>query len=230
MRKERWMKGVIAVVLIAALAVLAYCKPTRSAIGGRGENAKGEAPLPPGARWVEYLESTGTQYIDTGIQFRGVNPVVEVRMMATKNEDRDQIATSQGSIFRVNFNTQSNACYYRYYDTTARTWAFSGMPLNGNWHTFFFSNKCLVDGVETYSMAGDFDFSNVGMSNIKLFAGRNYANLRIAYCRIIDGGLVRDFRPIAIGDKGYMLDLVSGEYLPYGNKGTGEFVIGPDKK
>ena len=25
-----------------------------------------KSPLPPGARWVEYLESTGTQYIDTG--------------------------------------------------------------------------------------------------------------------------------------------------------------------
>jgi uncharacterized membrane protein len=43
------------------------------------------------------------------------------------------------------------------------------------------------------------------------------------------GTLVRDFRPIAIGTTGYMLDLVSGEYLPYGNKGTGDFVLGPDK-
>ena len=44
-----------------------------------------------------------------------------------------------------------------------------------------------------------------------------------------EGNLIRDFRPIAIGDKGYMLDLGGGEHLPYGNKGTGnDFIIGPD--
>jgi hypothetical protein len=43
-----------------------------------------------------------------------------------------------------------------------------------------------------------------------------------------NGILVRDFRPVAIGTTGYMLDLLTGDYLPYGNKGTGDFVIGPD--
>jgi hypothetical protein len=45
---------------------------------------------------------------------------------------------------------------------------------------------------------------------------------------VVNSTLVRDFRPIAIGNTGYMLDLVSGEYLPYGNKGTDDFTIGPD--
>ena len=58
-----------------------------------------------------------------------------------------------------------------------------------------------------------------------------YAKVKFAYCRMYgldDTTIIRDFRPIAIGASGYMLDLISGEYLQYGNAGTGDFVIGPD--
>ena len=48
-------------------------------------------------------------------------------------------------------------------------------------------------------------------------------------CQMKTGNIIiRDFRPIAIGNTGYMLDLVSGDYLQYGNKGMGDFIIGPD--
>ncbi len=40
--------------------------------------------------------------------------------------------------------------------------------------------------------------------------------------------IVRDFIPVRIGTTGYMYDKVSGKL--FGNSGTGEFILGPDKK
>ena len=72
-------------------------------------------------------------------------------------------------------------------------------------------------------------------NHLMLFATSGYepnygtSNSRIYFCRIKEGGiLVRDFRPIAIGNTGYMMDILTGDYLQYGNKGTGDFVLGPD--
>ena len=84
---------------------------------------------------------------------------------------------------------------------------------------------------------GTYPTSPTGASTlpIALFALRQasmmYAKVKFAYCRMYgldDTTIIRDFRPIAIGASGYMLDLISGEYLQYGNAGTGDFVIGPD--
>ena len=48
-------------------------------------------------------------------------------------------------------------------------------------------------------------------------------------CKIEQNNVpVRKFHPIAIGTTGYMMDILTGEYEQYGNKGTGDFGIGPD--
>ena len=50
----------------------------------------------------------------------------------------------------------------------------------------------------------------------------------MSYCKIFSNGvLVRDFVPVRIGQTGYMYDKVTGQL--FGNSGTGEFVLGPDK-
>jgi len=45
----------------------------------------------------------------------------------------------------------------------------------------------------------------------------------------VSSTVVRDYIPVRVGRVGYLFDRVSGEYLPYGNKGTGSFILGPDK-
>ena len=42
-----------------------------------------------------------------------------------------------------------------------------------------------------------------------------------------DGVLLRDFIPVRVGQVGYMYDKVSGQL--FGNAGTGDFIVGPDK-
>ena len=51
---------------------------------------------------------------------------------------------------------------------------------------------------------------------------------KLYYCKIWKGGsLVRDYIPVRVGQVGYMYDKVSGQL--FGNSGTGDFVLGPDK-
>lgn len=69
--------------------------------------------------------------------------------------------------------------------------------------------------------------------NMMLFGGYNNSGgaWRCYYVQLRkDGLLVRDFIPVRVGRAGYLFDRVSGEYLPFGNKGTGSFVLGPDIK
>ena len=59
-----------------------------------------------------------------------------------------------------------------------------------------------------------------------------HANFQIYGCKLWNGiTLVRDFIPVRVGSGssavGYLYDRVSGEL--FGNAGTGEFLIGPDK-
>lgn len=69
---------------------------------------------------------------------------------------------------------------------------------------------------------------------IKIFGGSvannldDRASVRIWSFSIIHGdSLVRDFIPVRVGTVGYMFDRVSGQL--FGNAGTGDFVLGPDK-
>ena len=42
-----------------------------------------------------------------------------------------------------------------------------------------------------------------------------------------DMATIRDFIPVRVGSTGYLYDKVSGQL--FGNAGTGDFVLGPDK-
>lgn len=68
------------------------------------------------------------------------------------------------------------------------------------------------------------------------FFGGSYGNrlddltsVRIWKFSIVHGNVVvRDFIPVRVGTTGYMYDKVSGQL--FGNEGTGEFILGPDKE
>lgn len=76
---------------------------------------------------------------------------------------------------------------------------------------------------------------NTPNSNFNLFAatsGQYQMYGRIYYCKLwrttngVDT-MLRDFIPVRVGQVGYMYDRVSGQL--FGNQGTGNFVLGPDK-
>ena len=182
--------------------------------------------LPPGARWVEYLESTGTQYIDIGMI-----PSATCKFI---DDSWHAVATQFGSL------NGGGARFHAYLPFCVRS-DYLGTSEN------YPSAKRTTVTLNVKSGTFDYDDTHItftagltpGAPSFCLFA-RNFAG---SIDRYENGGKLYGFdwwddadsdislklRPIAIGTTGYMLDLVSGEYLPYGNKGTGDFVIGPDK-
>ena len=191
--------------------------------------------LPPGARWVEYLESTGTQWIDTGV------PVYNTTGFLIKSDTT--INTTMNSAICAVFPTSVNDSRFGIaFGSSISCFTWWNIAVTAN--LALPSDKtyqCNFKNSRTISL-GNYKFDiiqalNSNGTTATLFAcNRGGGSLlfngyaRIGSAQLSDGAdIVRDFRPIAIGNTGYMLDLLTGEYEQYGNKGTGDFVIGPDK-
>ena len=207
-------------------------------IAGRNGMMAKSSILPPGARWVEYLQSDGGQWIDTGVVPGGkiINAEVAFKQLrlngtvsgiigSNVNDGQDNFQfTCHQSQWRLKLNNY--ASYNGLADTnthilklnTDQGTFFDSRQLNTSQYTINTSNTRTV-----FLGACSYNGSPILSGDVYRLIGELY------YAKIYDNGtLVRDFRPIAIGTTGYMLDLVTGEYLQYGNQGTGDFVIGPD--
>ena len=201
--------------------------------------------LPAGARWVAFLESTGTQWIDTGwVPTKSARLEIVASMTSTRSvaqfgciqnggkpycnfsangEDSSRRITS----FVYYFGNFSDRSYIDYRSTVYLNQFFTaiydgasglcGLIQQGTQERY--ASPCnSVPTVPFYLMARN----NSGRAEL-------FCKMRISAFSVESGGnTILSLRPIAIGTTGYLLDLVSGEYLPYGNKGTGDFVIGPD--
>lgn len=204
-----------------------------------------KSPLPPGARWVEYLGGTGTQYIDTG--------------WVPTNSDRLEIVASMTSTRSVGqFGCIQNGGK-PYYNFSANGEDPRGRVTSFMYYFGDFSQQLYVDYRSVVYLNQFFTAIYDGASGLcgltqqgtqerytspcnsvptvpfYLMARNNsgraelFCKMRISAFSVESGGnTTLSLRPIAIGTTGYLLDLVSGEYLPYGNKGTGNFTIGPD--
>ena len=66
---------------------IASGRPMRSMLGGLGAELVDELahPLPDGVFAVEYIESTGTQYINTGIPYNSYTDEINCTIEVTKN-------------------------------------------------------------------------------------------------------------------------------------------------
>ena len=194
---------------------------------------------------VEYLQSTGTACIDTGIiptlsysveiEFKWVSPFFSA----------DASANLFGSIngwnnngFCIVYTHQSNR--HDFYNCWGNNFKESRNTdlsyLLDSWHTLTFTNKkTLIDGTQigqTSTGTGN------PIGNVYLFCARNWANgnlygigttKQIRSFKMYDASsnLVMDLIPVRKGTVGYMYDKVSGQL--FGNAGTDAFVLGPDK-
>lgn len=183
--------------------------------------------LPPDYVAVEYLESTGTQYIDTGIMLTS-NHSVELDYQITVSPQYR--AGFFGGLFTSSIRygsllSPSNAALEHGYGTSNTYWQ-QGMP-NLERHVFRQEkNKLYVDGalVHTFATAtfsttvtaklGTFDYTNYKPAQARYFRSRWWDN----------GALVRDFLPcLRMSDgKPGLYDTVSKAFFT--NTGTGEFV------
>lgn len=184
--------------------------------------------LPEGYTELTYIESTGTQHIDTGVKPNGNSRVVlsGYNLSASSKWVFGSWHNWYTNEFGFNFEEGSSAANgFRYGGVSA---GVGGVPLgafyldhNGTTYTFNNTKGTMAaqQFTSSYSMYL-FRFNAAGNASSGYFTGRIY------FCRIYDNGtLVRDFVPCINPDGAVGLyDLVTAAF--FGNSGTGSFVAG----
>lgn len=198
---------------------------------GEGEFTAGPSTtLPDGYKELEYVESTGTQYIDTGIA-GNITAILDVQGTRTDDSNSNVV---------IGCHSPVSNWFGRY--TTYNRWALATEA--GTYFDIPYTNRitvtlnfasdgatAIIDGVEKTRIGQ----TVVRNSNYWLMACNRinegdhfYAYCKLYSCRIIkDGAVVRNFVPCIRKSDGKvgLYDLVTDTFFV--NQGTGEFIAGP---
>jgi hypothetical protein len=189
--------------------------------------------LPAYEAEVEYLESTGTQWIDTGV--KPDNTYTFDCEVAVTQDNYNCIYW--GTRNSGNSMSENNQCYlnsngvYPGTDYSAIHLYSTNKDVSSNW------SSNITPSINTmYEFTGMTVVSTMNpmIYPITLFAFNMIGdiNAEVGKCRIgywkcySNGQIVRDFIPVRIGTTGYMYDNVSRQL--FANAGTGRFVLGND--
>lgn len=168
---------------------------------------------------VEWLESTGTQYIDTGLNYF---PEYEIGAVVPGAVANNTLGIDQSwklgrhsaaePVWRASIDNVS-------YPTTVSCGTYADMSYHGT--TFRCNSDTLTVPPNQYA-EGSMVLFSTGVALPSAYP------LKLYYCRLFDqnGILVRDFIPVRLGQVGYLYDKVTGQL--FGNAGTGSFVYGAD--
>ena len=176
---------------------------------------------------VEYLRSSRTQWIDTGIlNTYGISVEVDFQIINTGaiGVQYDILRRSTGIFIKFTSNTgriEINNGHINNKSIINNVYERKKIFIDSTSKTF------LVNGIEGTFVDEPTEFSHDYTLCLFSNAGLNGAVVKIYTAKFWDNGiLVRDFIPVRIGSVGYMYDRVSGKL--FGNKGTGNFTLGPD--
>jgi len=192
---------------------------------------------------VEFLESTGTQWIDTGWCMQSDDMRFESEMMRTANGGLANFFFGyrfvNSAVYRGDMRTffiyganQIGRIAIRYGVDADNS--SSIIPLNTKVSVLFDGTSLSVDGVVFASLTRAYTPASYGTmflfdcntgdtyrSDVSRFIGRMYS------FKIWQGDvLVRDYIAVRKSGVGYLYDRASGQL--FGNAGTGNFVCGPD--
>ena len=182
---------------------------------------------------IEFLQSSFTQYIDTGIKVTS-NPRAIVELMQTTTMGSDYwgnmypgaYANTDGMFSAYFFYGQISA--WRYGNKKHEVGQSFRVGLNVKFKLETGKKVILNDGEQEVEMNNDFVYSP-DQKNVDIFRSRetSYSSWKLYTFKLYDAGeLVRDYIPVRVGTTGYLYDKVSGEL--FGNQGTGDFILGPD--
>lgn len=209
---------------------------------GTGTFTLGPQKTVPYDARVEYIEGTGTQWIDTGITSMREDGVI-IKLSTTDFGDSDFLCGS-----RKEANSM-NGCFFIYCTTENNNVGFavnasytdSGVNVqDGNIHTILHRmNGGYIDNTQVVSVT--INNSALSTYSYRIFT-INYGTeppsiskfklYSFKYFRCWSSNpdtkdtLILDLIPVRIGNSGYMYDKLSGRL--FGNSGTGEFTLGPD--
>ena len=197
-------------------------------------------PLPYDAE-VEYLESTGNQWIDTAVQSSD-----KVQFSVWVNEAGRDMKLFGNSYYLgpwADISWFGSAYRSTKITQVAQTW--DTVTLEKSPKLLTVSREGNLFTASSWWAASDVGGIATNGTAVPLFAhinpygtkyGDNVAlgwrppsfHLRISFFKAwSNGDLIRDLIPVRKGNVGYMYDRVSGQF--FGNAGTGAFIIGPDK-
>ncbi len=186
--------------------------------------------LPNEYQKVEYIESTGTQYIDTGI-----NPTQNTRVKAklfteyakNKNWFGGSATNGEGYVFDA---LQDSRIEYNFGNTS---WATATTPVsvvNNVFDVDFSKNGIYINGFSLGVTMPSISFtSSLSLTLFVRKTGSGYIKGRYYYCIIYDNAtIIRNLIPCY-----RKLDSVVGMYdvindVFYTNSGTGTFIKGPN--
>ena len=229
------MRKIFLLAFVVVQEFVVWSSPVNSMLGADGIEMNGESiNIIP----IEYLESTGTQWIDTEV------PVVNGLECELVTEIEQRVG--QVNIAGISVGGQKEERYFlRGSPDTGRVgtvdislgywWSNLNTSSVLGKHTLFIKNT-FYGGNAIYGVDNDAFISTHKTSNI--YSGR-YSFCIMKVASTIDSGfriysivlmlnneIIYDAIPVRIGRIGYMYDRVSGEL--FGNMGTGEFILGPD--
>ena len=193
----------------------------------------GKDVLPYGAVPIEYLESSGTQYIDTGLVHQIQNYEYFIDFTPCQNDNESVVFGSSNS-YVWDGQSWDNTLYIGNTGSTGN--GFNRVAyIRQTTRLVVVNNHVTVykDG----NITSDFDFSGsiISRRHILLYAytfnsdnASAKSSQRVySFSIIMNGVKVLEFIPVRVGYTGYMYDKVSGQL--FGNAGTGNFILGPDK-
>ena len=179
--------------------------------------------LPSGYTELQYIQSTGTQYIDTGY-----TPTANAKVFA--DFQMTQIPSSNSDVFGVKGQFSFRSYSGKNFRTVSGSAADFATTVSMTERHTVEKNMTLttVDGSITVTTTTATISSPLFLCAYNNGSGAaNYGYLKLYSCQIYDDdALIRDFVPCVnpSGEIG-LYDLVSGAF--YGNVGTGGFLAGP---
>ena len=183
--------------------------------------------LPSGYTQIAYLQSTGTQYIDSGVKGDSDVRVTANFEITAFGSGTTFIFGAQGTDSIRYTLGMTSAGAFRSDFGTAMTSGYAA-SLNTRYSADKNGNVCTVGGQTLTSAAATF----TGTTNIYLF-GRSYSSIscsqiKMYRCKMYKGGtLIRDFAPCKNPDGvAGLYDTVNGIF--YTNQGSGTFTAGAD--
>ena len=217
---KRFITVLFVVLLMVFLAVFSYA-----------------VEPPVGTEILEYIESSGTQFIDTQVvASSGFRTLIDIEFPSATS---GAIIGSHGQAapYMRNYLSLSNG---QYQFGQGNGYYYSSSAVVGSKTSIDFSNVygdlyLKVDGVNQSFTQGESGSNHYSSYPLYLFwcnwnnTTPNFFNKLSAIlfsCQIYDiGTLVRDYIPVRINGNVGLWDRVEGEF--YGNSGTGSFIGGP---
>ena len=226
------MKNILS-ILLSLLSIVCFANITTSLIAANKIQTihmeEDEIVIPDGYVAIEYLESTGTQYIDAQYVLSSEDIVICKAMPKNRNSIFGYFKNGK----HFNLTGSGNSTLFRFGDSNIGI-----QTVLNNIYLFECGKTFAIDGniqrifINTFTTDGNCVlFARNSSDNTSTMQLSDYFIGRIYFLKIKNNNvLVRYFIPVRSDEGensiGYMYDAMSGEMFE--NKGSGSFILGPD--